>query len=144
MSLGNDGDGLDTNTTGAPIMGATAVPGTLKMVKVDSDGRLITVPSSVVAGALNLEIFEDTDFTSTITLDFNAVLGQNASYYEIINDGGAVAESFTFAVSESSTPSFGGEATLKIGESWIDTNTDVDSLRITHTGTDSAYRVRYR
>lgn len=136
-------DNLIIDTPGAPIMGATAVPGTLKMVRVDADGRLITVPSSVVAGALNLEIFEDTNFTSTITLDFNTVLGQNASYYEIINDGSLAAESFTFAVSEDGA-AFGGEATLLIGESFVDTNTDVDSLRITHTGNDSAYRVRFR
>lgn len=137
--MAHDSDSLILDTPGAPIMGATAVPGTLKMIKVDADGRLITVPSTVVTTAQNLRTFRDTNFTVTISLDLNAVLSENAETYRIENQG---VNAFTFATSKNGI-AFGDEVNLEVGGFREDSGTDVDTIRITHSA-NSAYQVDYR
>ena len=86
------------------------------------------------------EIFEDTSFVagdSPADLDINAALGRNATEGYIINDG---TGDFTVAFSIDGN-TFGDAIRLKNGETLEFSNISVDSLRITHSGTDSAYRV---
>ncbi len=86
------------------------------------------------------ESFEDTSFVSgdsPVTLDIQANLGRNAIEGYIINDGDG---DFTVAFSTDGT-NFGDEITMKKNEVINFDNIEVDSIRITHSGTDSAYRV---
>ncbi len=83
--------------------------------------------------------FEDTSFVageSPFTLDIQGNLGRNAIEGYIINDGPG---EFNIAFSKDGLI-FGDEITMKKNEIINFDNISVDSLRITHTGTDSAYR----
>ena len=94
---------------------------------------------STVAVADNPEVFEDTSFVagdSPAILDVNTVLGRNGTQFNVLNDG---VGNFTVATSTDGAV-FGGEHTLKNGESYSIDNISVDSIRITRVA-DSAYRV---
>ena len=86
------------------------------------------------------ESFEDTSFVtgdSPATLDINAALGRNATKGYIVNDG---AGDFTIAFSIDGT-NFGDDHTIKKDEIFEFRDISVDSIRITHEGTDSSYRI---
>ncbi len=86
------------------------------------------------------EAFKDTSFVagdSPATIDINAALGRNATEGYIINDG---AGDFDVAFSIDGT-TFGDNNTMKKNEIIYFDDISVDSLKITHSGTDSAYRV---
>lgn len=86
------------------------------------------------------ETFKDTSFVSgdsPVTLDINTALGRNATRFAVHCDGTGnidVQLSTDGAV-------FGDTHTMKNGEVWTLDNISVDSIKITHTGTDSSYRV---
>ncbi len=86
------------------------------------------------------EYFEDTSFVagdSPVTLDINTALARNATAVLIINDG---LGDFTYALSADGTI-FGDEIKAKNREQHRYEDVSIDSIRITHSGTDSAYRV---
>ncbi len=86
------------------------------------------------------EFFEDTSFVSgdsPFTADVNTALGRNATSGYIINDG---TGGFTIAFSIDGSV-FGDAITMKKNEVINFTNQSVDSIKITHSGTDSAYRI---
>lgn len=88
----------------------------------------------------NPKAFEDTSFVSgdsPAILDINTALNRNGLEGYIINDG---VGSFTISFSTNGS-TFGDEHTIKENEIFEFTEKSVDSIRITHTGTDSAYRV---
>jgi len=73
---------------------------------------------------------------SPVTIDVNAGLGMNGNKGWLTNDG---AGDFTLAISKVGTPTYGGEITLKNGETFSFDGLDVDQFRITWVA-DSAYR----
>ena len=84
--------------------------------------------------------YEDASFTaaeSPVTLDANTDLERNGHDGYIICDG---TGDILFEVSDNGTD-FGGQHTLKKNEIFSLTGLDIDSIKITHSGTDSAYRV---
>lgn len=86
------------------------------------------------------EAFKDTSFEagdSPVTIDINAALGRNATRGYIVNDG---AGDFDVAFSIDGT-NFGDNNTMKKKEIIRFSNQSVDSLKITHSGTNSAYRI---
>lgn len=86
------------------------------------------------------EPFEDTSFVagdSPFTADVNAALGRNGTKGYIVNDG---AGDFTVAFSIDGSV-FGNAGTMKKKEIIKFSNQSVDSIKITHSGTDSAYRI---
>lgn len=86
------------------------------------------------------EFFEDTSFVagdSPVTLDLNTALGRNATNALILCDG---AGDFTYEVSNDGV-AFGDSITLKRREAKEYADVSIHSIRITHSGTDSAYRV---
>lgn len=86
------------------------------------------------------EAWEDTSFTvgeSPATIDINVALGHNATDVLIINDGPG---EFDYSVSNDGSV-FGDNITLKRREFKRYSEISIDSLRITHSGTDSAYRI---
>ena len=85
-------------------------------------------------------VSEDTSFVagdSPATLDVNATLRRNANQGHIINDG---AGDFTVQISVDGT-NYGTAFTMKAGEVYDLAGENVDSIRITHGGTNSSYRV---
>ena len=85
------------------------------------------------------ETFEDSSFESgdsPVTLDANAALGRNATSGYIICDG---AGNISVQFSNNGT-SFGDSHTVKSNEVLRFDRVSVDSVKITHNGTDSAYR----
>lgn len=90
-------------------------------------------------GLYTNKTYEDTSFVvgeSPKVLDFNSDTGRNAVDGYIICDG---AGNITVDFSLNGT-TYGDKATLKTGEVLDLAGLDIDSLRITHTGTDSSYR----
>jgi hypothetical protein len=86
------------------------------------------------------KVYEDTDFVlgdSPVTLDFNADTGRNAVEGWIISDGPG---DFTVDISRDGL-TFGDAFTMKKNEQVDLLRLNIDKLRITHGGTDSAYRV---
>jgi len=81
--------------------------------------------------------FEDTSFSATITLKVRRALGRNSRDGYIINDG---AGDFTVKHSPDGNL-WGDEHTLKKNEVYSLRKLDIHSIIITHSGTDSAYRV---
>jgi len=92
----------------------------------------------VPLGVVN-KSYEDTVTAgnSPITIDFNADSGRNAKDGWINCDGEG---DLTVAFSRDGI-TFGDAWTMKKGENTGLRNFDIDSLRITHSGIDSAYRV---
>jgi len=88
------------------------------------------------------QFYEDTSFVtgeSPVTLDFNTDLGgANSTQGFVINDGDG-----NFTVEFSTNGIFSGTdaITMKNNEILKWSNISVDSIKITHSGTDSAYRV---
>jgi len=83
---------------------------------------------------------EDSSFTaadSPVTIDINSNLGRNASTGYLVCDGSG---DILIELSEDGS-TFGTQFTMKNGETLDLTGLDVDSIRITHSGTDSAYRL---
>jgi hypothetical protein len=74
---------------------------------------------------------------SPLTIDFNADAGRNAIDGWITCDG---AGDILVAFSRDGT-TFGDNWTIRTGENTSFFRFDIDSLRLTHTGTDSDYRV---
>lgn len=84
--------------------------------------------------------YEDADFTSgesPITLDVNTDLGKNGVDGYITCDGPG---NILVEISDNGTD-FGDQHTLKIEEVIDLRNINVDKIKITHSGTDSAYRI---
>jgi len=130
------GKGIDpiTNQTVLAIGGVDS-SGNIRGLRVDAGGRLST--SQFASGYYSVS---DTSFVSgdsPVTLDINAALGRNAEMGFIICDG---LGDFTIELSDDGS-SFGSAFTLKDGETFSIEGMSVDSIRITHSGTDSAYRV---
>ena len=86
------------------------------------------------------ETFEDSSFTaadSPALLDFNSATGRNSVDGYVICDGpGSITVDFS-----RDGVTFGGTWTMYAGEMIGVRNYDIDTLRIVHSGTDSAYRV---
>lgn len=83
---------------------------------------------------------EDTSFVagdSPATLDVNNYLGSNGNRGYVVNDG---TGDFTVEISHDGT-TFMSDFTLKSGESFDLTGLEVDSIRLTHGGTNSSYRI---
>ena len=83
---------------------------------------------------------EDSNFIvgdSPATLDVNATLGRNAQrgYINIYGNGDVLIE-----ISEDGAV-FGTQWTLKAGDVFNVEGFNIDSIRLTHSGTDSAYTV---
>jgi len=124
--------------------GTVKITDGVEFADITSDGELevfLSAASSGVTSDKNYQIFEDTSFVageSPVTLDFNTVLGRNATEFLVINDG---VGNFTVASSLDGA-SFGGEKTMKNGEIFTMDKVSVDSLRLTRVA-DSSYRVVY-
>ena len=120
------------------------------LIKITDGTRTCEINSSnellVTQGALSEAIpylnatFEDTSFQagdSPALLDFNSATGRNSVDGYVICDGpGSITVEFS-----RDGASFGGAWTMYAGEMIGVRNFDIDTLRITHTGADSAYRV---
>lgn len=112
----------------------------------DANGNWISVASTADGNPIVTDklfddlpvIEENQSFTAgPDVIDFNDVLGRNAFFWEVINDGPG---DFTVALSNNGTL-FGDEALVKQQEIYRLPNISVDSLRITRVS-DSKYRVR--
>lgn len=94
---------------------------------------------SIYPVGLNV-VSEDTSFVagdSPKVLDVNDALKKNGNRGYIICDGsGSILVKYSHADTNYLT-----EFTLKSGETFDFTGCEVDTLRIAHSGTDSAYRV---
>jgi len=145
-----DSEGSATFPSGKPNQQQLGISGRARVAMSDGSGNNLTSTGGALdvntsGGAITdtPEFFEDTDFTagdSPATLDINAALGRNATKGSILNDGSAAGEDFTLAFSTDGAV-FGDEITLKRGEILEFNNQSTDTIRITHSGTDSAYRV---
>jgi hypothetical protein len=81
--------------------------------------------------------FEDATFTATATLKVLKALGRNSRDGYIVNDGAG-----DFTVKFSPDGNLWGDAhTIKKNEVFDLGKIDIHSIIITHSGTDSAYRV---
>jgi hypothetical protein len=113
----------------------------IRTAEINSSNELLVTQGSLTGAIDGLnETFEDTSFVagdSPVVLDFNAAAGRNALDGYIINDGPG---DFTVEFSRDGA-TYGGAWTMKEFETMSLRNYDVDSIRITHGGTDSAYRV---
>jgi len=92
-----------------------------------------------MARGVKTKAYENTNFVtgeSPVTHDVNADLGWNGSQGYIMCDG---AGDIKVEISPDGT-TWGGQHTMKSGESIDLTDMDVDSIRITHV-TDSSYRI---
>jgi len=123
------------------IIGKDGTLDTTNVVEVTSDGEIRTIASSSsgVVTDNNPKIFEDKSFVtgdSPATLDANTALGRNATQFIVMNDG---AGEFTVATSNDGA-SYGGEHTMKSGETYAITELSTDSIRITWIS-NSSYRV---
>jgi len=129
---------LNADNDGAKRVISFGFDGTnFQPVKVDPDGSIFTTPK---LGDTLAQFYEDTDFVSgdsPVTLDFNTDLGFNSTNGYIVNDG---VGDFTFAYSIDGS-AFSEEIRLTDTDSWLWDAEDFDRIRITHTGTDSSYRV---
>lgn len=105
--------------------------------QVDAAGNLHVTQGG--APGLN-QAYEDASFEagdSPATLDFNNDASRNAMAGWIICDGdGDIQVDFS-----RNGVNFGEKFTMKLGEMVNLRGLSIDKLRITHTGTDSAYRV---
>lgn len=82
----------------------------------------------------------DTSFVvgdSPATIDINAALSRNADVGYVTCDG---LGNIIINLSENGS-TYGNNITLKDGESFSFEGMNVDSVKITHSGADSAYRV---
>lgn len=112
---------------------------------VDSTGRDANVDANgnlwVREGHYDFDnkTYEDTLTVdnSPVTVDFNDDTGRNAVEGWIINDG---AGTLTVAVSRRGLV-FGDAFTVKKGETVDFLRLDIDSLKLTHSGTDADYRI---
>jgi len=105
---------------------------------VDGDGNQVTSFTQTPSG--RSVSYEDANFTSgdsPATHDVNSDLGRNGRDGYIVNDGSG---DFTVEVSDNGTD-YGGTHTIKKSEIFYLEGVDIDSIRITHSGTDSAYRI---
>jgi len=103
----------------------------------DSDGNQITVIKVINDTPVTTE---DTSFVvgdSPATFDVNTALGRNGTQFQVFNDG---AGDIDVSISNDGAV-FGNEHSVQSEEVYVINNISVDSIRITHTGTDSAYRV---
>lgn len=119
-------------------VGAKNQAGTGQPLEVDVNGNLL-VSQATYTGLVN-KSYEDTSFVagdSPATIDFNADAGRNSIDGWIICDG--VGDISVEISADGAT--FGDPFTMKNGENAILNNFDIDTVRISHTGTDSAYRV---
>lgn len=99
--------------------------------------------SGLVAITSDNAVFEDTSFVagdSPATHDVNTALGQNGQDGYIICDG---AGDILVEVSADGA-TYGDQWTQKAGEVVSLKGMSVDTIRITHSGTDSAYRINVR
>lgn len=107
---------------------------------LERDLELLRAISEGAGGvADNPETFEDSSFVvgdSPATLDINAALGRNATRGYIICDG---AGNILVQFSTNGTD-FGDSHTVKSTETLKFDKISIDSIKITHSGTDSAYR----
>lgn len=96
--------------------------------------RVIEAP---IAG--NPAVFEDTNFVvgdSPADLDFNTALGRNSVSGFIMNDGtGNILVAFSHNGTDFST-----DQKVKQDEKLAWSAISIDTVRVTHSGTDSAYR----
>lgn len=84
--------------------------------------------------------YEETNFTaadSPRVLDVNTDLGRNTKDGYIVVDG---VGDLLVEISDNGTD-YGGQHTLKTDERLLLTNIDVDSIRLTHSGVNTAYRI---
>ena len=81
--------------------------------------------------------FEDSSFSATITLKVLEKLGRNSRDGYIVNDGDG-----DFTIKHTHDGNLWGDThTLKKNEVYSLWKIDIHSIIITHSGTDSAYRV---
>ncbi len=107
---------------------------------VNEKGVINTVPGSANDG---YKFYSDTSFVvgdSPAVIDVNTDLGRNSNIGYIVCDGSG---DILVSISSNGTL-FGDNITLKNGETLNLDNMNVDSIRITHSGTDSAYRIFVR
>lgn len=115
-------------------------PGTMDctLITGNATSTLVGEPS-LRAVSDNPEVFEDDDFVtgdSPVSLDVNAALSRNGKHFMVWNDGPG---DFTVATSTDGAV-FGGEHTMKSGETYNIENISIDTIRIIWVA-DSAYRV---
>ena len=104
-----------------------------RVTQVDGAGNVINAPGRTFK-------YEDTSFTSgdsPITLDVNTDLGRNAvdGYLAVDGTGDILVE-----ISDDGA-SYGSQHTLKNGDVLDLSGLNVDSIRLTHSGTNSSYRI---
>jgi hypothetical protein len=102
----------------------------------------VDIVNDPVYTGLTNKSYEDTDFTagdSPFVIDFNADTGRNSIDGWIICGGGGNGDILIEISADGAT--YGDQFTMKNGENAILKGWDIDTIRITHSGTDSAYRV---
>lgn len=107
---------------------------------VDSEDATIDLPG---INSNNFKASEDTSFLagdSPATIDCNTGLGENAKNVIIQCDGSG---SILVAISHDGI-TYGDNFTLNIDETLNLNDVSVDSVRITHSGSDSSYRILYQ
>lgn len=94
---------------------------------------------NLIPGGINGRTFayEKTTFAATEVLDVENDLGRKGVDGYIICDG---AGDIYIEISDDGT-NYGGRHTIKDEESVILTNLKVSKIRLTHSGTNSAYRI---
>ena len=115
----------------------------VKGVMIDSDGNEITTSNPLpISKTIDGRTFkyEDTSFVSgdsPATHDVNTDLGRNAKIGYITCDGPG---DILIEISDDGT-NFGSQHTLKVEDTINFEGINVDTIRITHSGTDSSYRI---
>lgn len=105
----------------------------------DSDGNqaVIIVPPS---NPNKIQFAEDLDFIAAedgTIFNLNALLGKNGNEFLFINDGvGDIEVSYSSDGAVFTTP-----FRTECGDKFGDSAGDIHSVKIGHTGTDSAYRI---
>lgn len=114
---------------------ATDENGVAQPILLSIEGSLIVSPFPVQATPVTKI---NTNFTVTETFDINDVLGRNATQFTVILDG---LNAIDVSISNDGS-SFGNEHRMLVkNETYPINGISVDSIRITHTGDDSAYRI---
>jgi len=115
-----------------------------KFVADASGNTAVRVVSDDSSGGLSgYKAYEDASFEagdSPATHDFNTDLGRNSTAGYLANTGSG---SILIEISEDGS-TFGDQFTVGAGSTVTFEDDNIDSLRLTHSGTDTAYSVRVK